>query len=187
MDIRRWYTLARPQYKNSCGISSLVSCWNYLHSYLGAGTKKPISTEEALKVIGIEPPYQDIGFGSFTGNGTLKDWFKLLNLHYGVRGSSKTLFKLHGKGRVSTTKEEALDLLHEGLRSENKAYIYHSYNHYFCPVGYESTAVSQVDAFKTKEQIGDNTVEWIIIGEISRRSPVFHVRKWDDIATDIDQ
>ena len=57
MDQRRWYCLARPQYPKSCGISSLVSCWNYLYSTLGVGNKRPISTEEALEVLGFKPPY----------------------------------------------------------------------------------------------------------------------------------
>lgn len=142
MDIRRWFCLARPQYKNSCGISSLTSVWNYLFSTLGVGDKQPITTEEALLTLGIEAPYQDVNFGSFTGNGTLKDWFAKLNRAYGVRGNVKTIFKLHGKGKVDNTPDEALKLYHEGIRSENKAYIYHSYNHYFCPIGYESTPVS---------------------------------------------
>ena len=37
MDQRRWFCMARPQYPKSCGISSLVSCWNYLYSTLGVG------------------------------------------------------------------------------------------------------------------------------------------------------
>lgn len=31
------YCISRPQYKTSCGMSSLVSCWNFLYSTLGAG------------------------------------------------------------------------------------------------------------------------------------------------------
>ena len=53
MDQRRWFCMARPQYPKSCGISSLVSCWNYLYSTLGVGQKQPISTEEALEVLGF--------------------------------------------------------------------------------------------------------------------------------------
>jgi hypothetical protein len=34
---KRWNCISRPQYKYSCGISSLVSCWNYLYSNLGCG------------------------------------------------------------------------------------------------------------------------------------------------------
>ena len=37
MDQRRWFCMARPQYPKSCGISSLVSCWNFLYSTLGVG------------------------------------------------------------------------------------------------------------------------------------------------------
>ena len=31
------FCISRPQYKRSCGMSSLVSCWNYLFSTIGAG------------------------------------------------------------------------------------------------------------------------------------------------------
>ena len=31
------YCMSRPQYKRSCGISSVVSCWNYLFSTIGQG------------------------------------------------------------------------------------------------------------------------------------------------------
>ena len=71
MDMRRWFCMARPQYPKSCGISSLTSCWNYLHSTLGVGKKNPISTEEALEVLGFKPPYNNVSFGDFTGNDTL--------------------------------------------------------------------------------------------------------------------
>jgi hypothetical protein len=37
INLKRWYCVSRPQYKYSCGISSLVSCWNYLYSVLGHG------------------------------------------------------------------------------------------------------------------------------------------------------
>ena len=35
------YCISRPQYKTSCGISSLISCWNFLYSTLGAGRYAP--------------------------------------------------------------------------------------------------------------------------------------------------
>lgn len=71
MDIRRWFCMARPQYPKSCGISSLVSCWNYLFSSLGCGLLPPISTEQALECLGFQPPYNGVSFGDFTGNDTL--------------------------------------------------------------------------------------------------------------------
>lgn len=38
-----WMTISRPQYKRTCGISSLVSLWNFQFSKLGMGNKDPIS------------------------------------------------------------------------------------------------------------------------------------------------
>ena len=138
MDQRRWFCMARPQYPKSCGISSLVSCWNYLYSTLGVGQKQPISTEEALEVLGFQPPYHNVSFGSFTGNDTLIQWFGLLNRKYGVKGESSIVFKKHGmKITHNTDKYQAHDLLLDGLRSTNRAYIYHCYNHYMCPIGFE--------------------------------------------------
>lgn len=30
LNLKKWYCISRPQYSKSCGITSLVSCWNYL-------------------------------------------------------------------------------------------------------------------------------------------------------------
>ena len=62
--------MTRPQYPKTCGISSLVSCWNYLYSTLGNGRHRPISAEEALEALDTKyiPPYTGVKFGSFTGN-----------------------------------------------------------------------------------------------------------------------
>lgn len=30
LNLKKWYCLSRPQYAKSCGITSLVSCWNFL-------------------------------------------------------------------------------------------------------------------------------------------------------------
>ena len=75
----------------------MTSCWNYLYSSLGVGDKQPISTEEALEVLGFKPPYNNVAFGSFTGNETLILWFSLLNKFYGTSGEGRISFKLHGK------------------------------------------------------------------------------------------
>jgi hypothetical protein len=88
MDQRRWFCMARPQHPKSCGISSLTSCWNFLYSTLGGGDLNPISTEEALEILGFKPPYTNISFGSFTGNNTLIVWFNLLRKHFNMKGSS---------------------------------------------------------------------------------------------------
>ena len=72
-----------------------------------------------------------------------------------------------------------------GLKSTNKAYIYHCWNHYMCPIGFERTPVHPYDAYKKPSEV-EVYDTWIIIGEISKCYPVFHVKKWDGIATDID-
>lgn len=45
----------RPQYQRSCGMSALITIFNYQFSKLGLGTLNPITVEEAylkLNVIG---------------------------------------------------------------------------------------------------------------------------------------
>ncbi len=49
--------------------------------------------------------------------------------------------------------ENALMRLEQGLKSDNMAYIYHSYDHYFCPIGYDITPCKQQDAYKPAYQI----------------------------------
>ena len=118
----------------------MTSCWNYLYSSLGTGNHRPISTEEALEVLGFKPPYTDVKFGSFTGNDTLIQWFGLLNRYFKVIGEAKICYKLHGNSVThGVDSATALNNLKEGLKSESRAYIYHCYNHYMCPIGYEET------------------------------------------------
>lgn len=186
MNPKRWYCLSRPQYSKSCGISSLVSCWNYLFSTLGEGTLQPISQEYALELLGINPPYKDLDFGKFTGNETLINWFWKLNKIHNVRGRGKIVYKLHGSNVThGVTAEEALSLLKSGLKDCKKSYIYHCYNHYMCPIGFESTPNKPHLAYAKNEEIVEFE-DWIIIGEVSKCFPVFHVKKWSEIVKDID-
>ena len=141
----------------------------------------------ALTIIGIEPPYNDISFGAFTGNNTLIDWFNRLTMHFGLKGRARISWKLHGKNRtLGIDKEQALEELCKGLQNPNQAYIYHCYNHYMCPIGFEMTPMCPSDAYKTDIRRSE-LVPWIIIGEPSKTNSVFHTKKWDDIALDIDQ
>ncbi len=57
-----WMTISRPQYKRTCGISSLVSLWNFQFSKLGMGNKDPISIEQAMLKLNL------IGNGSIEEN-----------------------------------------------------------------------------------------------------------------------
>ncbi|KAI2663563.1 Basic immunoglobulin-like variable motif-containing protein [Labeo rohita] len=185
LDLRRWYCISRPQYKTSCGISSLVSCWNFLYSTLGAGSLPPISQEEALHILGFQPPFEDIKFGPFTGNATLMRWFRQINDNFRVRGCSYILYKPHGKHKTAgETAEGALMKLTQGLKDESMAYIYHCQNHYFCPVGYEATPLKAAKAYRGPLPLNEME-HWILIGEPSRKHPAIHCKKWADIVTDL--
>ena len=39
-------------------------------------------------------------------------------------------------------------LLKEGLESNDKAFIYHCYNHYCCPIGFEDEAMNSGKCFE---------------------------------------
>ncbi len=66
-----WLTISRPQYKRTCGISSLVSIWNYQYSKLGCGDKDPISIQQAMLKLNL------IGTGSIEQN--MRKKFKKAN------------------------------------------------------------------------------------------------------------
>lgn len=113
-------------------------------------------------------------------------WFGLLNRYFGVKGDARISFKLHGKSKtLGIDSEQALKDLKAGLQSDNKAYIYHCYNHYMCPIGFEQVPTMPTDAYKPNEEISEFK-EWIIIGEISKCYPIFHIKPWEEIYTDID-
>ncbi|KAM7177968.1 basic immunoglobulin-like variable motif-containing protein isoform 1-T4 [Macrochelys suwanniensis] len=185
LDLKRWYCISRPQYKTSCGISSLVSCWNYLYSTLGAGNLPPITQEEALHILGFQPPFEEIRFGPFTGNTTLMRWFRQINDHFHVKGCSYVLYKPHGKNKTAgETAAGALVKLTQGLKDESMAYIYHCQNHYFCPIGFEATPVKASKAYRG-HLLQQEVEYWILIGEPSRKHPTIHCKKWVDIVTDL--
>ncbi|XP_015486473.1 basic immunoglobulin-like variable motif-containing protein isoform X1 [Parus major] len=209
LDLRRWYCVSRPQYKTSCGISSLVSCWNFLYSTLGAGSLPPITQEEALHILGFQPPFEEIRFGPFTGNTTLMRWFRQINDHFHIKGCSYVLYKPHGKNKTAgETAAGALAKLTRGLKDESMAYIYHCQNHYFCPIGFEATPVKASKAYRLLDldsgdlgSVPSSTTDfqcdfrgrvlqqeveyWILIGEPSRKHPTIHCKRWTDIVTDL--
>ncbi|XP_023108822.2 DNA excision repair protein ERCC-5 isoform X3 [Felis catus] len=186
LDLRRWYCISRPQYKTSCGISSLISCWNFLYSTIGAGNLPPVTQEEALHILGFQPPFEDIRFGPFTGNTTLMRWFRQINDHFHVKGCSYVLYKPHGKNKTAgETASGALSKLTHGLKDESLAYIYHCQNHYFCPIGFEATPVKANKAFSRGPLSPQEVEYWILIGESSRKHPAIHCKKWADIVTDL--
>ena len=111
---------------------------------------------------------------------TLINWFDLLNEKYGVKGQGKICYKIHGVGKTKDINENtALKNLLEGLKSERKAYIYHCYNHYMCPIGYEITPKSPIDAYSIEFEEESDT--WILIADSSVVYSPMHIKKWSEI------
>ncbi|OWF54608.1 uncharacterized protein LOC110443012 [Mizuhopecten yessoensis] len=184
-DMKRWVCVSRPQYSKSCGITSLVSCWNFLFSLLGNGSLAPITQEEALTILGFKPPFDEIRFGPFTGNATLMTWFKKLNDHFKVRGQSYFTYKPHGKDKTfGMTSDMALQAIKKGLQDPNTSYIYHCQNHYFCPIGFEDTPLKAEEAYSGP--LAQEDVEThILIGDCAIKHPSIHCKKWEDISIDL--
>ncbi|KAG5485890.1 hypothetical protein CUR178_07484 [Leishmania enriettii] len=181
------------QYPRGCGIASLTSVYNYLYSWLGESDvgahRAPHSQEEIISILGFEPPFGDIAWGPFTGNVTLIRWFHALNRHFGLRGRAYVLYKAHGSGRTThlyADNTEALAAVKAALRDPHCALIYHCYNHYMVPVGYQDIPLAQTDFLKPT--VPESSCETtLFIGEVSRgRHEALYARKWSQIVKDIE-
>eukprot|EP00796_Vickermania_ingenoplastis_P001189 gene1189-705_t len=180
------------QYPRSCGVSSLASVYNYLYSCIGESSvgahRAPLSQEEIMSTLGFEPPFGDIPWGPFTGNSTLIRWFHALNRHYGLAGRAYVLYKVHGKGQTSRqypTQQDALEAVKAALRDPHCALIYHCYNHYMVPVGYQDIPAAQVD-FLQPQVSPDNCDTTVFIGDVSRgKHEALYARRWKDIVKDL--
>ncbi|GET85916.1 hypothetical protein, conserved [Leishmania tarentolae] len=181
------------QYPRGCGMASLASVYNYLYSWLGesavGANRAPHSQEELMSILGFEPPFGEIAWGPFTGNTTLIRWFHALNRHFGLHGRAYILYKAHGHGNTAhlySNNTEALAAVKEALRDPHCALIYHCYNHYMVPIGYQDIPLAQTDFLKpTVEESNCDTT--IFIGEVSRgRHEAMYARKWSQIVKDIE-
>jgi hypothetical protein len=57
------------------------------------------------------------------------------------------------------------------------AFIYHAYDHYFVPMGFEMTPKNPPDAYKKIEDIEqDQWDDWIFIGEPAKLYSPFHIK-----------
>jgi hypothetical protein len=185
VDLKRLQCVSRPQYRRTCGISSLTSVWNYLYSRLGAGTLPVVSQEEVMTILGFKPPFDNIRWGSFTGNATLLRWFHALNSHFGVTGKAYYAWKCHGRGKTFTPPEDAETLVKDGLRNAACAFIYHCHNHYMVPVGYHDQPRAQIHAYAAELRQGEYE-PYLYIGEVSRGiHPAMHIVKFSDVALDL--
>ena len=107
-----------------------------------------------------------VEFGCFTGNDTLLRWYRLLCRIYGGVGRSYIFYKINSERSLHKNEQTARKALVEGMNKENLCFIYHAYDHYFCPVGYEFVPAeqSEEDTFES-EQVGEEGSElYIMIG-----------------------
>ena len=191
LNINRWNCISRPQYRKSCGITSLVACWNYLFSHMGEATskeRKPLLTQEqALGILGFEPDFEEIRFGPFSGNSSILRWFGQLCKHFGVKGSARIFYKPRGSKNVTSefTPKTAWTALKSGLQHPNKAYVYHCYNHYMCPVGYEEMPIEKTNVYRKDLEHGKDTESWLVIADQSKCQPTFTCLKWSDVLQDL--
>ncbi len=80
--------------------------------------------------------------------------------------------------------KSAKDILEKLLHTDDHAFIYHCYNHYFCPIGYER---EPQNAKKIYENVVDDTdfTDTILIADTSKKYQSIHCVKWDDIEKDL--
>ncbi|KAB0373728.1 hypothetical protein FD755_013984, partial [Muntiacus reevesi] len=134
-----------------------------------------ITQQEALHIWGFQPPFEDIRFSPFTGYSMLMRWFRQINDHSHVKGCAYVLYKPHGRNKTAgETASGASSKLTHGLKDESLAYIYHCQDHYFCPIGFETTPVKVNKAFSR----GPLTPQ-------EHKNPAIHCTKWADIVTDL--
>jgi hypothetical protein len=83
--------------------------------------------------------------------------------------------------------ETAKEKLLEQLRSKQCTFIYHCYNHYCCPIGYEQEPIDREKIFNQNSGKTSNSdfIDWILIAHTSRKYPSIHCVKWSDIETDL--
>ena len=147
----------------------MTACWNYLFSNLGElnNLRRPILTQEtALDILGFKPPFDEIRFGPFSGNSSVVSNFNRICKYFGVRGSARIFYKPKGSKNITSefTPKTALKALKAGLQQGNKAYIYHCYNHYMCPVGFEEMPLEKPNAYKRDLESKD-IENWLILAD----------------------
>lgn len=128
----------------------------------------------------------EIDFGKFTGNATLLRWYRVLCRLYGVVGRSSYFYKTSGKLKTQKTEKEAKEQYIEQLLGGKTCFIYHAYDHYFCPYGYEIVPKGDYNPYDQSppENIDEGDL-WILVGEPSKCFPVFHTFNWQEIQKDL--
>lgn len=96
-------------------------------------------------------------------------------MFYKPLGSCKTV------GIDGITAKENLESL---LHSDDHAFIYHCYNHYCCPIGYEKEPLDQKKIFHS-DATKTEYCDLILVADTSRKYESIHCFKWEDIEKDL--
>ena len=70
------------------------------------------------------------------------------------------------------------------LHSDDYAFIYHCYNHYCCPIGYEKEPVENKKIYKSDDSNTEYS-DFILVADTSRKYESIHCFKWEDIDKDL--
>jgi len=146
--------ISRPQYENSCSMSSLTAVINYLFS-VQIGIK---TTKEWAEEIEAPDPEEPLS----PGNETMMSWFKLVCEHYGVEGKCD-YFICDEDVEDWDDNPKVITKLKKAIKSKKQALIYHLDNHYNVIVGYFEHATDPDKAYDPDAQLQ----RWIVLGEHS--------------------
>jgi len=187
LDIKRWQCVGRPQFHASCGITSIVACWNYLFSNIGQGKLPFITVPEALKALGFNQEIKKIKFFEIAINSNILKWFRKLCEYYGVKGEARMYWKkAMSEGENGIESDQILDSYIKDIRNPKKAFIYHCYKHYLTPIGYEISSKNPENCYSIPKNINTEENDYqMLIGDSSKGYPCIHSIKWEDIEKDI--
>lgn len=149
------------------------------------------------------PQYYD--FGSQASNSAVRNWFKVICMHYGLSGTSNIICKVQGRTRINCSKQEALRNIISALNTPNCALLYHCLNHYCIIIGYvisplapgktygDCIFIEEKEGYVLKllhvdgteaEHVDDNDV-WLIIADCARGIAPLRSLTWNFVYKDI--
>ena len=104
-----------------------------------------------------------------------------------MKGQARIFYKPRGTKNVTSeyTPKTAWKALKAGLANSNRAYVYHCYNHYMCPVGFEEQPLEKHTVFKKDLEHGKDTEPWMIVADQAKPQPTFTCLKWSTVLQDL--
>lgn len=99
--------------------------------------------------------------------------------HFNVEGDCGYYYKPVGKGSKQaeySTAPAALKAIKRDLKRDDFAFVYHCYNHYFSPIGFETAPVQPHEAFAPS--IEGEVEHTLIIGDSSKKFKTIQAVPW---------